>query len=287
VEQTTRTAGELEECTLTWERDGMRPLAQTERKTLADAPQHAIDQRFFAIVTDLIGTPTELISETGDIAWHPRATLWGVTSDNSDATAYTPLRFPGQYFDPETQLHYNYFRYYDPSIALYASADPLGLEAGPSPHAYVVNPLAWVDYLGLLTCRQNARRLRRNMRREGRATRRGQAAAHIVPSGGNAGHWIPGARSRELLERYRIDVNDAANGIPLGNPYPHNYTHREPFLQRVNQHLEQVVRDAVDQGMGARAIRTALRRELRTIGREVSGELTTGTPGPGAIWTAP
>ncbi|CAM5450108.1 RHS repeat-associated core domain-containing protein [Streptomyces hirsutus] len=289
AEQTTRTHDSPEEHSLTWDREGVRPVAQTERTALAGAPQEVVDERFFAIITDLVGTPTELVSEDGAFAWRSDATLWGLTVPDTSATAYTPLRFPGQYFDAETGLHYNYFRHYDPVTAAYISPDPLGMDAGPNPRRYTLNPLLWFDYLGLLTCRQNARRLRRNMRREGRRPPRGHAAAHIVPSGGNAGHWVPGARSRALLERYGVDVNDAANGIPLGHPAPHNYTHREPFLRRVNQHLEQVVRDGVDQGMGVRAIRAQLRREpARAVGAQVwveNNRVVTGAPSsrPGAM----
>ncbi|MFE7808212.1 putative T7SS-secreted protein [Streptomyces sp. NPDC057430] len=134
---------------LTWDHAGPRPLSQTERRTDTD------DERFFAIVTDLIGTPTELVDESGDLAWRTRTTLWGTTTWNRDATAYTPLRFPGQYFDPESGLHYNYFRYYDPESARYLSQDPLGLAPAPNPAAYVHNPLLWADPLGLLPCKTN------------------------------------------------------------------------------------------------------------------------------------
>ncbi|MEU8618176.1 putative T7SS-secreted protein [Streptomyces sp. NPDC048623] len=135
-----------ETLTLTWDHAGLRPLAQTERRRDTD------ETRFFAIVTDLIGAPTELVDETGELAWRSRTTLWGTTSWTKSATAYTPLRFPGQYFDPETGLHYNYFRYYDPEPARYLTQDPLGLAPAPNPATYVHNPHTWADPLGLGPC---------------------------------------------------------------------------------------------------------------------------------------
>lgn len=133
---------------VTWDHSGLHPLTQTER-IVATTSQEVVDERFFAIVTDLVGTPRELIDESGRVAWRTRPTLWGSTTWNRDATAYTPLRFPGQYYDPETGLHHNYFRIYDPETARYLSPDPLGLGPAPNPVAYVLDPLAWSDYLGL------------------------------------------------------------------------------------------------------------------------------------------
>ncbi|WP_317246743.1 MULTISPECIES: RHS repeat-associated core domain-containing protein [Pseudomonas chlororaphis group] len=60
-----------------------------------------------------------------------------------------PIRFPGQYYDEESGLHYNRHRYYDPETAQYLSPDPLGLGGGTRPQGYVDNPLSWVDPLGL------------------------------------------------------------------------------------------------------------------------------------------
>lgn len=148
-EQTTTSPELANPVTLTWDHQGLHPIAQTERITAAHAPQEVIDERFFAIATDLVGTPTELIDETGRIAWRTRTTLWGSTTWNSSSTTYTPLRFPGQYHDPETGLHYNYFRHYDPETARYLTQDPLGLQPAPNPAAYVHNPLTWCDPLGL------------------------------------------------------------------------------------------------------------------------------------------
>ncbi|MFF9673558.1 DUF6531 domain-containing protein [Streptomyces eurythermus] len=151
-EQTTTSEAFPHPITLTWDHQGLRPLAQTERITAAEAPQQEIDSRFFAIITDLVGTPTELIDDQGEITWHTRSTLWGTTAWAATSTTYTPLRFPGQYYDPETGLHYNYFRHYDPETARYLASDPLGLTPAPNPATYVNNPHTWTDPLGLSPC---------------------------------------------------------------------------------------------------------------------------------------
>ncbi|WBP87764.1 RHS repeat-associated core domain-containing protein [Kitasatospora cathayae] len=141
--------------TLSWDHEELHPLAQSEKITTfatADSPQDRIDRRFFAIVTDLVGTPKELVDpSTEAVAWRATHTLWGHTTWPADSATYTPLRFPGQYFDPETRLHYNVNRYYDPETARYTSPDPLGLAPSPNPDAYVHNPHTWADPLGLST----------------------------------------------------------------------------------------------------------------------------------------
>ncbi|QLE73616.1 type IV secretion protein Rhs [Streptomyces rectiverticillatus] len=152
TEQTSSSSSLPNPITLTWDHNGLHPIAQTERISTADAPQREVDRRFFAIVTDLVGTPTELVDETGRTAWRTRATLWGTTAWSRASTTYTPLRFPGQYFDPESGLHYNYHRHYDPETARYTSPDPLGLTPAPNPATYVHNPHTWADPLGLGPC---------------------------------------------------------------------------------------------------------------------------------------
>ncbi|MDT0265825.1 DUF6531 domain-containing protein [Streptomyces sp. DSM 44915] len=127
-----------------------RPLAQVDRTD--------IDVRFHAIVADLSGAPTELVSAEGNIAWRHRTTLWGIplpgrahdeTSVPATGGVECPLRFPGQYADAETGWHYNYQRYYDPQVGQYATADPLGLAPGPHDSGYVPNPYSASDPLGL------------------------------------------------------------------------------------------------------------------------------------------
>ncbi|MFF7880558.1 RHS repeat-associated core domain-containing protein [Streptomyces sp. NPDC020794] len=150
--------------------DTHRPVAQTERTPTPRGPQESFlarlaeettgDRavRFHAIVTDAVGAPAELVTADGEVTWQRRTGLWGTSlpgpEDRGRAGTDCPLRFPGQYADPETGLHYNYFRYYDPETARYLSPDPLGLAPAPNPAAYVHNPYSWSDPLGLGPCPQ-------------------------------------------------------------------------------------------------------------------------------------
>ncbi|AZS85723.1 DUF3990 domain-containing protein [Streptomyces griseoviridis] len=139
---------------VTWDwTDGPTPVGQRVRSSGPigrDAPQAEIDEQFYAIVTDLLGTPTELVDTEGAVAWTRSSTLWGVpVEQNGDRRVDCPLRFPGQYYDAETGLHYNHHRYYEPGTARYLSPDPLGRTPAPNHHAYVKNPLQWKDPLGL------------------------------------------------------------------------------------------------------------------------------------------
>ena len=98
---------------------------------------------------DHLGTPQVLTDDTGGIAWKAAYTPFG-EAVASIQTVENPFRFPGQYYDSETGLHYNYFRYYDPSTGRYVTPDPIGLEGGINLFLYVAaNPVRWIDPLGL------------------------------------------------------------------------------------------------------------------------------------------
>ncbi|MEV0341966.1 DUF6531 domain-containing protein [Nocardia sp. NPDC050713] len=121
--------------------DTYTPITQT-------TDQGTIDREFFAVITDLVGAPTELIDPTdGQTAARAITDLWGRTFWTG-CTA-TLLRFAGQQYDSETGLHYNHHRYYDPPTGRFLTHDPLGLAPAPNPDTYPHNPISWADPLGL------------------------------------------------------------------------------------------------------------------------------------------
>jgi RHS repeat-associated protein len=120
-----------------------RPLALARRTAL----DQAAELHHFQL--DAVGTPQELTNDNGVVTWRDDFTAWGAVARQAEAQVDNPIRFQGQYADPETGLHYNRFRYYDPGVARYVTPDPIGLLGGLNAAAYVSDPNAWVDPLGL------------------------------------------------------------------------------------------------------------------------------------------
>jgi RHS repeat-associated protein len=97
-----------------------------------------------------LNTPQVITDENQQIVWEVDYRPFGQTTITTN-TVDNPLRFPGQYFDNETGLHYNYFRDYDPTTGRYIESDPIGLEGGINDFEYVhSNPVAWTDPYGLI-----------------------------------------------------------------------------------------------------------------------------------------
>ena len=57
-----------------------------------------------------------------DATWLP----WG-GAHSITGTGVLNARLPGQWFQLEAGLHYNWHRHYDPTIGRYTQPDPLGL----------------------------------------------------------------------------------------------------------------------------------------------------------------
>jgi RHS repeat-associated protein len=184
---------------------------------------------FYLVVTDLVGTPTQLLTPAGTVAWHSsRTPLWGpAAAPTADAGAPAcPLRFPGQYADDETGLHYNHHRYYDPADARYLTPDPLGLLPADNDYAYVPNPTRTSDPLGLASCETAAKPKLSDPLPRGMNNKIAQAYDDVkagrIPShdtyGGREHPWWKDAKEYRVPgrpETDRILVKELPNGVKV------------------------------------------------------------------------
>jgi RHS repeat-associated protein len=117
---------------------------------LGDEPLAMIrNEEAYYYHNDHLGTPQALTDSTGKVVWKalykPFGEIETVVEDVEN-----PFLFPGQYYDKETGIHYNYFRYYNPRIGRYLTPDPIGLEGGINLFVYVAsNPINKKDPSGL------------------------------------------------------------------------------------------------------------------------------------------
>jgi RHS repeat-associated protein len=128
------------------------PLAQAERTFSGGA---VTGSDFVYVHADQLDTPRLATNASGTIVWRWDSDAFGLGAANQDPDGDTNLvnirlRFPGQYLDEETGLHYNYFRDYDAVTGRYVQSDPIGLEGGLNMYAYAGGqPVSNSDPLGL------------------------------------------------------------------------------------------------------------------------------------------
>ena len=104
---------------------------------------------YYAFHCDHRGAPLRVSDADGAIVWLSDYAVYGEARIQANATDHA-LRFPGQYYDAETGLHYNRTRYYHPQWGRYLSPDPMGLEGGPNPYVYADDdPINKTDPMGL------------------------------------------------------------------------------------------------------------------------------------------
>jgi len=126
------------------------PVAVIKKPTATSAIQT------YYIHADHLNTPRVIVNASNTVIWcWDNVHAFGANipledPDNDGQTFEYNPRFPGQYFDKETNLHYNYFRYYEPETGRYISPDPIGLAGGLNTYLYATaNPLTYADPYGL------------------------------------------------------------------------------------------------------------------------------------------
>lgn len=216
-----------------WAPNSFVAIGQAARTVDPDGAQWT-DSAFHAIVADQIGAPRELVSPDGAEVWHLDTTLWGRPRSTADA-ARTPLRFPGQFEDPETGLYYNFHRHYDPAVAGYATTDPLGLEPGPNARAYVVNPTVFTDPLGLMPSYSS--RSSGGGRQPGRGSGR-SGRSRCSANGGSSSSSRPTRRPAYQTGRYNGPTQVAPSGsrVPIYDNTHAGLYPRTTYVQYAGQH---------------------------------------------------
>ena len=106
--------------------------------------------RAYSILTDHLGTPTEAYDAEGNEVWSRILDMDGNVIEETGNKGMVPFLFQGQYYDWETGLAYNRFRYYSPKMGMYVSQDPIRLAGGIlSLYGYVDNTNIVIDLFGL------------------------------------------------------------------------------------------------------------------------------------------
>ncbi|WP_137818657.1 RHS repeat-associated core domain-containing protein [Pseudomonas sp. 2FG] len=127
--------------------EGM-PLASYELKYATDGVTVLYTRQYY-LHSDHLNTPRLATDPDQQLLWYWNSDAFGAGAATNNLIVIN-LRFPGQYYDQESGLHYNYFRDYDPQTGRYVESDPVGLGGGLNTFGYVLgNPINYADFLGL------------------------------------------------------------------------------------------------------------------------------------------
>jgi RHS repeat-associated protein len=127
---------------------GLQQCSELHEGLLAQVTKSGGTETLTYLHTDHLATPRYGTNAAGATVWTWDSGAFGKEAPTGTATIN--LRFPGQYYDSETTLHYNWNRYYNPATGRYISSDPIGLVAGLATYNYGrINPLLFVDPEGL------------------------------------------------------------------------------------------------------------------------------------------
>jgi len=109
------------------------------------------NNNIYHYLNDYLGQPKALVNDQEQAVWEANYLPFGQAIVNPNSSVENNLRLLGQYYDEETELHYNYHRYYDPKVGRYIRPDPIGLVGGVNLYGFANNnPANYTDEQGLI-----------------------------------------------------------------------------------------------------------------------------------------
>ena len=115
-----------------------------------------VNGKAYSIISDHLGTPILAIDSEGNEVWNRQLDIYGRVKREikasylgDDVRPFIPFLYQGQYYDVETKLAYNRFRYYSPETGAYISQDPIRLLGGDNLYSYVHDVNILTDIFGL------------------------------------------------------------------------------------------------------------------------------------------
>jgi len=146
-------------------------------------------KKLYFYQNDPNGMPLRLQDVDGVIAWEGHYSAFGLVDWVGVEKVTQPLRLLGQYFDDESDLYYNRYRYFDASVGCFISSDPIRLLGGINPYQFAPNVFGWVDPWGLAT---------------------------VDTTFEMGGHLFTGVNPTERANRVARKIKDIIEGIRLG-----------------------------------------------------------------------
>ncbi|MDO4729355.1 MAG: RHS repeat-associated core domain-containing protein [Bacteroidota bacterium] len=246
---------------ITWIFEGFTPTAKL------------INGKAYSIISDHIGTPLMAIDTQGNKVWERELDIYGkvrkeFTSDDvaNRRCGFMPFLYAGQYYDKETDLAYNRFRYYSPDTGSYISQDPIGLLGNnPTLYGYVYSVVNEIDIFGLNP-------LRNNLIKAGQGIDNTSWQAH---------HLIPNEIWKQN-EKFFNNIgfagqHEATNGIALPNTqqgaiqegyaYYHNGSHSE-YSDKIKVRVDKIknkYNDNIKRGMNPNQASNQAVKELQDL----------------------
>ena len=213
------------------------------------------DGKAYSIVCDQLGTPTEAYDEEGREVWYRRLDMNGKVLEetqpglNPEGYVSIPFPFQGQYYDYETGLACNRFRYYDPELGRYISQDPIGLVGGIAMHAYVNSSLLEVDLFGLSASSYNKLEGPLHYIATNKNTKRGRK-------------WTN--RFKPFFDKAQLDIDGPDNKVYVPN---HKGPHPDEYHEYVYNKLKRATK-GIDPKKSQEQYQMAVKSTLKEIASE-------------------